>query len=880
VFLLSIFAYLVLSSRSQGPGANGAGARTNAPGEGICSDCHAGGVFLPVISVQLLDSTGVIPVTNYTGGRTYTLRVSVSATGAGLAGYGAQTTVLQSSNNFVAGVLTNPSANARILILNARQYLEHNAPAPAAAGAGVWTATWVAPAIGTGSIRIFSSALAADGNGGILGDNVINGSLLVPEVAPTTIQYPKDSFCLVDIQPVPIITGVQGGVFSSSPAGLSFINISSGQIDPDLSLPGRYAVRYTYNTPPSVVTDTIIIVQQDQAIFRYIDTICQNYLSTRPIISGTRGGVFSCLDNDLILNSSTGEINLATSIHGVYSVVYTTPNTCADTQSFNLDIIYTPTATITYPSLSYCGGDNLTPAPTVFTLDSIARQGIFTVDSANRVFIDRSSGIINLDFSRPGEYNVIYTTTVTCPTSTTFAITIERPSIGIVTYSDTSYCENEPNQGVSIIGGQNGLFFSPTGAVVNRTTGEWNIQDSPTGRHVIGYIPISNCSDTSYADTININPKIDISYEYPSVGYCIAQSSAEPLFVNNITNANAYFYINQAAPIDTILANLIDPVSGVFNISTALSAGLSSEIFTIIRRDTTLCGNSDTSQLILYAAGNANFFYPNDTLCNNVIALAPPYVSGVAGTVGNRGTFSMTPNPNAINDSTGVINPFQLDFNNQNYTVIYNSPAPCSARDSVTFKTVEADSVSFNYTDYPLCIDGFGQPTITSNNGAVSGQFSARPLDTFARNPLLFLNNSTGQINLSFIFYQANILIPNGQMLGKYEIAYETFGSCPIILYDTIELSTCLATNETVANANLFLLYPNPTQEFVFIQQANFNGDLRIKLYNSLGQLLTQKDVYFQQRTYLDLSARLEGVYLIELSNSQGHISTHKIIKH
>jgi hypothetical protein len=565
LFAVAIFAYIVLSSQSGGTASTANIPSSGAPGEGQCQDCHAGGAYSPLISIRLLDSATGVAVTDYTGGRRYRLEVTISSdTPTTAPRFGAQATILQTSNNITAGILSNPSANARLANLNARQYLEQSvttatvtATAPSTVrSSATYTASWMAPPVGTGPVRISASGVTANGNGNTIGDNSITASLLIPEIAPTTIRYSRDSFCLVGIQPVPTITGVPGGVFSSTP-GLYFIDITSGQINPLLSLPGEYVVRYTYNTPASVVFDTIVIVQQDQAIFNYPATVCKNNNTILPFFAGTANGTFTSPNSGIVLDNSTGEIDLVNTEVGQYSIIYTTPNVCADTQSASIEVLYVPTATFTYPSQIYCGNNNApplvrSPPPTLFTRDTLpgrntsAEGGVYTIQPTGTQ-VDANTGVVllnvNAPFGRAGVYQVSYTTTATCPSTSTFMITIESPSTGEINYPRAQYCENASNQGVTILGAQNGRFFSPTGAVVDLNTGELNVQNSPIGNHTIAYVPISLCADTTFTNVL-IEERRSVFYEYPSVGYCDSQRVAATDSNTMAVNTRAYFYIN------------------------------------------------------------------------------------------------------------------------------------------------------------------------------------------------------------------------------------------------------------------------------------------------------------------------------------------------
>jgi uncharacterized protein (TIGR02145 family) len=88
-----------------------------------------------------------------------------------------------------------------------------------------------------------------------------------------------------------------------------------------------------------------------------------------------------------------------------------------------------------YPQSSYCQSDP-NPTPTV-----VFPGGTFTVSPAGLVFVNTSTGVINLGATTPGLYNITYTITAPCLVATNQWITINAtpaPPVPLATY--VSHC--------------------------------------------------------------------------------------------------------------------------------------------------------------------------------------------------------------------------------------------------------------------------------------------------------------------------------------------------------------------------------------------------------------------------------------------------------
>ncbi|MBK8501989.1 MAG: choice-of-anchor D domain-containing protein [Saprospiraceae bacterium] len=81
-------------------------------------------------------------------------------------------------------------------------------------------------------------------------------------------------------------------------------------------------------------TYMVTVNAQDDPLFNYSkNAFCKNETDPVPLISGLSGGTFVSMPSGLIISSTTGTINLATSSPGSYAVRYTTDGPCSNSSS-------------------------------------------------------------------------------------------------------------------------------------------------------------------------------------------------------------------------------------------------------------------------------------------------------------------------------------------------------------------------------------------------------------------------------------------------------------------------------------------------------------------------------------------------------------------
>lgn len=161
---------------------------TGAPLESgtVCATCHNSGVFGTSISISVKDNVGT-DVDFYVPGDTYSIVFTVNESSGSPAGYGFQSTSLNSSN-VDAGTFQNPSANTTIATVTkygGRTYVEHNG---GVSSANEFTVDWVAPVLGSGDITLYYVGNAVNGTGSTGGDDGTSGDTFVMSESALSVE--------------------------------------------------------------------------------------------------------------------------------------------------------------------------------------------------------------------------------------------------------------------------------------------------------------------------------------------------------------------------------------------------------------------------------------------------------------------------------------------------------------------------------------------------------------------------------------------------------------------------------------------------------------------------------------------------------------------
>ena len=206
--------------------------------------------------------------------------------------------------------------------------------------------------------------------------------------------YAASAFCANGTDPSPTITGTAGGAFSST-AGIT-LNSSTGEIDLDASTVGTYSITYTTTgVCPDNQSTNITINAADNAAFAYSASSYEPTDSDpTPTITGLTGGTFSGTTG-LVINSTTGEIDLSASTVASHAITYDTTSSgssvCPNTSTQTVDIALAGIAN-NY-SMNFDGTNDFVSIPSVSNLNFGTGDLTYSIwvkasfSSSNRYFI-------------------------------------------------------------------------------------------------------------------------------------------------------------------------------------------------------------------------------------------------------------------------------------------------------------------------------------------------------------------------------------------------------------------------------------------------------------------------------------------------------------
>lgn len=457
-----------------------------------------------------------------------------------------------------------------------------------------------------------------------------------------TFNYPSSTNCQTGTDPVATITGLSGGAFSAG-AGLVFSD-AVGTIDLSASTIGSYTVTYTTNgLCPNTQIFPINITTAPSAAFGYTSTpYCQSASNPLPTFSATAsGGTFSSAAGLVFANNLTGEVDLAGSTPGTYTVTNTiAPSGLCGTSTATAVVTITQLkkAGFSYTASPICQ-TAANPLPT-FTTSGIAG----TFSSTAGLTINSASGLVNLTGSTPGTYTVTNTIAAVggCPIVTaTNNITITKLPIATFNYTATPYCSNSSNPLPTYTGGGVAGLFSPSSVYldVNSTTGLINIANSLPGEYIIAntIAAANGCPAVTANSSVTITalPVANIAYSGP---YCSNGSNPTPTL--NVGGTNGLYTFSPSGLSIDANAGTVDLALSTANTYTVTNTVAAADGCPAV---------SATATLTITKLPVATFNYSATPYCINGSNPLPTYTGGgVAGTFTvSSGTF--------VNSASGLV---------------------------------------------------------------------------------------------------------------------------------------------------------------------------------------------------------------------------------
>lgn len=501
------------------------------------------------------------------------------------------------------------------------------------------------------------------------------------------------TYCENDVINLSATASLAGTLNWYSDAALTTLVNTGSTYTPTLTA-GSYTYYVTEDAGGCVSSPSSISVTvnpTENASFSYSATgYCQNGSDPTPTITGVSGGTFTSTAG-LVINASTGTIDVSASTAGGYTVTYTTSGTCFGTATFNLLIVVPDDPSFTYSAPSYCQ-DATDPTPTITGLAG----GTFS--STAGLVISSGTGLIDVSASTPGNYVVTYTTNGTCPSSTTANVQIIAVDDPTFSYSSASYCQDATNPTPTISGTAGGTFTATAGLVINASSGTIDLLSSTVGGpYVVTYTTAGACPASS---TFNVSVVAveNASFTYPSASYCQDATNPTP----TITGVAGGTFSSAAG-----LA--ITPGSGAINLASSTPG-----TYTVTYTTSGTCPGTATFGITITAVDDPTFSYSTGTYC--LTGTNPtPVITGTTG-----GIFTQTGGL-VFAAADGTIDLTASGIGT--YTVIYTTAGTCPATSSVSINITSSPDATFSYTGTPYC-QGTGTATVTYGPGAGGGDFT------------------------------------------------------------------------------------------------------------------------------------------------------------
>ncbi|AWH84366.1 hypothetical protein HYN59_04210 [Flavobacterium album] len=464
---------------------------------------------------------------------------------------------------------------------------------------------------------------------------------VVVEAAPeATIAYTDSPYCTSGTVATVTRTGAAGGTYTST-AGLT-IDPVTGEIDLASSTAGTYTVTYTVPATTAcaslaVTTEITINLLANATISYNTVPYCTNGGTATVTQTGDAGGTYSSTAG-LTIDPVTGEITLATSSAGTYTVTYTIAATssCPEfTTTAQVTIEAAPEATIAYANTPYCSNGG-----TATVTQTGSTGGVYT--STAGLVIDAATGAIDLAASTVGTYTVTYTVAATAacgPLSVTTEVVINRLPVAAIAYNASPYCSDAGTASVTFTGDMGGTYSGDAGISVNAATGDIDLAASTAGTHTVTYtIPAANgCSEVTATATVVITKLPSASFTYEVASVCQNAGGTQAPTFN--TGASAGTFTTDVAGLT------IDPATGVITPATSAEG---TYIVTNTIAAANGCGQVASSvTIIINPAPLATFSYGAAGYCQDATNPSPILV-------GAAGTFSATAGL-VVNSITGVI---------------------------------------------------------------------------------------------------------------------------------------------------------------------------------------------------------------------------------
>ena len=169
--------------------------------------------------------------------------------------------------------------------------------------------------------------------------------------------------------------------------------------------------------------------------------------------------------------------------------------------------------------------------------------------------------------------------------------------------------------------------------------------------------------------------------------------------------------------------------------------------------------------------------------------------------------------------------------------------------------------------------DFFGMDIIYDST---TNLFDVLSLTTFGPGCLLIEN-----INFNEKYY--NFFTNNGELNNPFLYEITASGGSISLLIINANGDSALYGDEKLSNKDIdnrkFAIYPNPAKNELILTLKNTTGNLKIKIFNIEGKLLSTQNTVLENQISIDVSQLSSGIYFLNIEDENGNTAMKKFIK-
>ena len=677
------------------------------------------------------------------------------------------------------------------------------------------------------------------------GTKTVSVTIKQPKTPTTGFKYEKFICGSIDEKTLEPILGTDfstGGTFSANKE--LKVDPVSGKLDVIGMKSGDYTVYYEIKEVSCLLgkkdSTKITLISSGKPLpsFSYPSPIC--LLSATKKFTPTKengfenGGTFefvSGVDNSLVINKSTGVIDISNCKRGTYTVVYRKRSTVdCGRRSPYVDIILidnTPkNIDFTYDTLLCIGGANKSPNLST----DFAKGGLFT-SSSTLINVNKVNGKIDMSSGVIGKYDITYTypqTECGAEISKSFNFRLEQltPQFSDFSYN-TPVCKTlgtiTPTKGSNFVAG--GVFSSPINVVTSSGTGKIFLSSSQPGEYEISYkLSAIGClmENVSKAKIVieTPTPNSNFSYKRP---ICINDKNALPNLPVDFTKGGRFSTLSSVIKVDS-LTGLLDLKNVKADETYPIKYSITSKV----------CGTTTSGTTEVLISGlrtpNVSFSYPVTKVCSGTSEVLPKLDSRFEA----GGEFSNSTGLN-VDQKSGKIDVANSPIGKHSVKYILSEQL-CVAQNSKTVDfTIAPKPNSTILAPSKICLgDTFlliADTTASSFVWTGPNNFKSTSAKALLENVNV---NQSGE-------YSVNLKTGDCTNIGKVTIRVDQFEKIqiqpigPFCSYDTTKYTIISNTNGVWNNVSGLIPHPSDSSKSIFNPSKALTGVSKVKLISKVG---------------------------------------------